>query len=1040
MSSILQKDSGLSFPANVVVSASAGSGKTFTLTQRYVQFLLSSYVSHNNTRNILAITFTNLAAKEMRQKVLEYLKALCLGNKKQVEEMSVLLSLDEATLKQRACESVDHILTNYSDFQVKTIDSFMVSVFKASALDFGFNPDVEIQLTNDTLIDEAFAAFSREFGSRPEQAALLDHLIDMLSQTREGRKRFLWDPYATIGEEVKMLYELISSQPKEPIVEAGGGEMKGIKQRMVQHASRLHTMLASLNVPIQKNLERDLLQVIGGEIDQVVGRTLKDKTVGKLVGPKMQRAYDDHKAEIDEMLGQYNEAIKDYCLVRARSYYDPYLKAIVEVKDVLDALKRRQGKLFIHDINKMLVGNLVRERVPEVYFRLGETIYHYMLDEFQDTAPIQWANLRPLIENSLAEGSGSLFVVGDTKQSIYGFRFADWTIMKRLKDTNEFPSARHEVKSLDVNWRSDEKIVEFTRKVFEESVPLTDYAEPGSMSGLNECAQEVSGKHRGKGLVEVCFLEQDEDASPERKKIISIIHQCCERGFQLRDIALLTPNNEHVIRVSGWLNEQDIPFISHSSLDIRTRKITGEIIALLQFLDSPVDNLSFASFLLSDLFGATLRHHHRTLTRQDIREFLFSARRSNTQTPLYRVFQEQHVDVWEQYFESLYTKVGYLPLYDLVSELYKVFDVFSVIPQQEGTLVKLLDVVKLFEEGGNSSIKDFLSFALDTPEGSGWEMEVPVDGEAVTLMTIHKAKGLDFPVVLVLLYDWRNASRPYTVEELEDGIRILHITDKEVDKVDSLALLYNDQKLKNQADDLNKLYVALTRAEEEMYVLSVFDPGKENKNGETKGKEDKVPSKFLPDRGYEATAKPPIAKRSVKQQRSLEIFHHTIRRRYEPGSLRKFGLPEMARGDAVHAVLAHIEIVDGDVDVVIAHAMQKATLEMMNETAREQIRTTLSEFLRDAAVQQMFSPTAGRRVLRETELANASGMLYRLDRVLIDGNSITVIDFKTGGDELENEYREQIRNYLSLVKEVYPARKVAGVLAYVDMRVVREVA
>ena len=195
----------LLLPANIVVGASAGSGKTYTLTQRYVQFLLSPSIQHNNTRNILAITFTNLAAKEMRQKVLDYLKALCLGDPKQVEEMSTLVSLDEPALKQQACECVDHILANYSDFQVKTIDSFMVSVFKASALDFGFNPDVEIQLTNDTLIDEAFAAFSREFVSRPGQAALLDHLVDMLSQTREGRKRFLWDPYKTIADEVKGL-------------------------------------------------------------------------------------------------------------------------------------------------------------------------------------------------------------------------------------------------------------------------------------------------------------------------------------------------------------------------------------------------------------------------------------------------------------------------------------------------------------------------------------------------------------------------------------------------------------------------------------------------------------------------------------------------------------------------------------------------------------------------------------------------------------------------------------------------------------------
>ena len=1038
MSSILQKDTQLVFPSNIVVSASAGSGKTYTLTQRYVQFLLSSYISHRSSRNILAITFTNLAAKEMRQKVLDYLKALCLGNEKQVEEMSALISLDASTLKQRASECVDQLLTAYSDFQVKTIDSFMVSVFKASALDFGFNPDVQIQLTNDTLIDEAFDAFSREFVSRPEQAALLDSLIDMLSQTREGRKRFLWDPYKAIREEVKGLYELISSQPKPPLFEPRGDEMKVIRQRITLHASSLHSMLTSLGLPIQKNLERDLLQVIASDVEQVVGRTLKDRVVGRLVGPKMQRAYEQNEPQILETLRKYNDSIREYALVRARSYYTPYLKAIAEVKDVLDGLKRRKGTLFIHDINKMLVENLLQERVPDVYFRLGETIYHYKIDEFQDTAPIQWANLRPLIEHSLAQGTGSLFAVGDTKQSIYGFRFADWRIMKRLKESNEFPSAHYEVKSLDTNWRSGERIVEFTRKVFEECVPRTDWAESGRLSGLDECRQQVPEKQRGKGYVEACFIERDEEANPEREKIISIIQDCTARGRQLRDIALLTPNNEDVITVSGWLNEHGIPFISHSSLDIRTRKITGEILALLLFLDSPVDDLSFASFLLSDLFQSTLQHHHRSLTKQHVSDFLFTATRDG-QAPLYKAFQAHHVDVWEGYFADLYTTVGYLPLYDLVSELYKVFDVFSVMPEHEGTLVKLLDVVELFEERGNSSIKDFLSFALDTPEGSGWEMDVPVEGDAATLMTIHKAKGLDFPVVLVLLYDWRSAGRPYTVEELENGIRILRVSEKDADKVESLSVLYNDQKLRNQTDDLNKFYVALTRAEEEMYVLSVFGDGKRERKGERKTREERVPSKFLPERGYEPTTKPPVVKRSARRQQSLATFHHTSRQKYEPGTWRRLGVEEMARGEALHAVLAKIESVVGDIDQVVARAMQTMDVELPHGVDRVQIRAIASGFLRDLEIQQFFKPLPGRQVLREAEFANASGLLYRLDRVLLEADSATVIDFKTGGTELEKEYREQIQNYVSLLKEVFPDKKVSGLLAYVDLRQMRQV-
>ena len=298
MSFILPKDSDLIFPANIVVGASAGSGKTSALTQRYVQFLLSDRIPNNGLRNILAITFTNLAAKEMRQKVLQYLKGLSLGNKEKLDAMSRLVSLDTMTLKKKASNLVEDILTNYSDFQVRTIDSFMVSVFKASALDFGFSPDVEIQLTNDTLIDEAFDAYGREFGSHPEQAALLDHLVDLLSQTREGKKRFLWDPYKTLSEEVKNLYELISSQPKDPIPEVGGDALKELKRQIIAQASKLHSILTSSGLPIQRYLEKDLAQAMDGDVDSVVGKKLKDKVVGRLIGPKMDRTYEQHRPEI----------------------------------------------------------------------------------------------------------------------------------------------------------------------------------------------------------------------------------------------------------------------------------------------------------------------------------------------------------------------------------------------------------------------------------------------------------------------------------------------------------------------------------------------------------------------------------------------------------------------------------------------------------------------------------------------------------------------------------------------------------------------
>ena len=164
MPTILSKDSALHFPHVAILDASAGSGKTTALTQRLAQFLLSNQIPHNQLRSILAITFTNLAATEMKQRVLQLLKGAARGDKEVLDDLRPLLALKDDELKRRAERVLQDILENYSDFQVMTIDSFLSRVFKASALEFGFPPDFDVVLASDPLIDEAFETFARFIG------------------------------------------------------------------------------------------------------------------------------------------------------------------------------------------------------------------------------------------------------------------------------------------------------------------------------------------------------------------------------------------------------------------------------------------------------------------------------------------------------------------------------------------------------------------------------------------------------------------------------------------------------------------------------------------------------------------------------------------------------------------------------------------------------------------------------------------------------------------------------------------------------------
>jgi ATP-dependent exoDNAse (exonuclease V) beta subunit len=509
-----------------------------------------------------------------------------------------------------------------------------------------------------------------------------------------------------------------------------------------------------------------------GRIADLIGKRMTNPPVNKPKSAQSSAAASFKK--ILDMWAEFGTLLNSYTSCYVRSCYIPYLKVYEKFRKTVETIKRRQGKVFIEDINWKLSGYLDRNIVPDIYFRLGDKIFHFLIDEFQDTSPVQWRNLAPLIENSLSQG-GSVFVVGDTKQAIYGFRNADYTIMKTFETENPFPSARHAVQELTVNYRSLQKILEFNEKVFKGTVAdKEDYRHAGGQSGLTDYTQKPEAGLKEYGYAEVLILEKYDEEPPERLKIQDLVFELRKRGYRNKDIAILTQKNEDAVRVTAWLNEKEIPFISFSSLDIRRRRITGEIVSLLYFLDSPTDDHALATFILGDIFSRTLARHTPAIDRRGMREFIFAHR---DDSPLYKCFQNEFGPLWEKCFSGLFKAAGYLPLYDLVSEIFSAFRVFEILADEEATLVKILEVVKDFEGEGYNSLRDFLEFADDGRTGdTAWNISVPKGIDAVQVMTTHKAKGLGFPVVITLLYEERSKGFDYIAQEDGDGVRLLKIT------------------------------------------------------------------------------------------------------------------------------------------------------------------------------------------------------------------------------------------------------------------------
>lgn len=1021
---IIEKDSELKFPHFTVLKASAGSGKTHMLTKRFVQFILSEKISRNSLRNILAITFSNNAAKEMREKIIDWLKLLHFGDPELTEQMLEAVSMDREKLAERAGQMMEEILWDYADFEVRTIDSFMTSIFKTSAIDFGFNTEFDILMNNDALMEYSFDLFLRGVREGTREAELLLSIISAIQEGKQGQEAYMWDPSSVLLEEVKSLYGKLSATGMNPMIEDYSGAFDDIKDEISTAIMGLEKVILKSGLVKRANSSFDTILDLVRErrFADLIGKGLKNPPVNK--PGKGQSAL---QTSFDQIAGQWGDTaslINKYIALLVRSRSMPYLKVYESFREIVESVKRRQGKVFIEDISRNLAEYLNEEIVPDIYFRIGETIYHFLIDEFQDTSLIQWHNLFPLFENALSQG-GSLFVVGDTKQAIYGFRNADYTIMRESERTNPFPSARHYVKELTTSRRSLKKILDFNEKVFKDIVAGHDkYREAGTRSGLTDyaqCARDGSSQ----GYCEVVLQERDDETPPERRVIQDLVAELRSRGFSYGDIAILTRRNEDVVKTTLWLNEKNIDFISYSNLDIRRRKITGEIVALLNFLDSPMDDLSFSTFINGEIFGALLRADHPEITPERLGEFLFGYRES---PPLYKSFQKEFSNLWEKYFAGLFKASGYFPIYDLVTEAYAVFRVFETLGDEEAALVKILEAVKEFEGAGYNSIRDFLDFAGDSDSGeSEWNMDVPKTLDAVKVMTIHKAKGLGFPAVIVLLYEGRNRGFDYIIEEEENGVRLLKINKRTMVSDPIFQRLYEEETTKENVNRLNSLYVGFTRAKEELYVIGV------------KGGSETFPFDLLPASDFAPTVKPDRC--DIPTAISSGVFnvrHHPKQIEAEVRTDEMISVEERARGEFIHRVLYHIEYLHDDMESVLEDIIRKVNVETASESAAQGVEELLLRLFGRKEIATYFDSHPGREVKREQEFSDEEGHLFRMDRVVIDQDRVTILDFKTGGEGWADEkYRAQMRKYMKIAKDIYSGRRLEGKIVYIDLAEIR---
>ncbi|MEO0124196.1 MAG: UvrD-helicase domain-containing protein [candidate division WOR-3 bacterium] len=1025
---VLDKDTNLKFPHILIIDASAGTGKTHTLAQRYVQYILSQVIPYNTPSNILAITFTNNAAREMKQRILDWLKKLALGidceEKRQTLE---LVSLSPEQIKKQAKIVLDNILKHWSDFHIQTIDSFMSRILRSSAHEIGIPLETEITESYEVLVDSALAIIFKDVEDRAVQEEL-EQFLELLNQESNT---FAWNPQFRI---IEKFTEFLKEEGK-------------VLEKIIFEDSfaEINKRLALITEIYQKVVELGFKDKIKKTMQEAVEQSNIKELIGGFdrvslwFNKKQLNALDE---SVENICKELPQIIEELTVLYSNSHYFHYGIFYEKFKKALNIEKRKNEIIHFDDINKILSEYIRRDNVPEVYYRLGDTLYHFMLDEFQDTDRVQWENIQPLLFEAYSKG-GSFFAVGDMKQAIYLFRKADYRIMRnivqkiRFRDSyessylpdNVIDNAR--IIPLEENFRSGNVILTYVDNIFKNKLKQIQdvILLKEDRTGLTDYVQTTKKKYQG--YVKTIVLNKSEEEL-EKDALLEIINDVLKR-YQPRDIAILAHKNRHIEKIVEWLTEKSIDTASFSSLNIKKRKIIMEIVNLLQFLDSPIDNLSFATFITGDIFLSAVKSWGREIKREDILSFIMDATaQKSSGTNLYVEFRDglEFSSLWQKFFEDIFNKVGYYPLYDLISEIYRTFKVFDNFKEEAGFLARFLEAISLIEAKGMNNIKDFLKLVAEEQEESVLNIMLPDYIDAVKVMTFHKAKGLGFPVVINMIYDEGGGPQYMFFDKEDEHLKIYYIIKGFQEKSAKLARIYSEKNLDELIQTLNLLYVANTRAMNELYNIVIKRDDRYHNAYTDLFEEFEDGEKIAPLE--RAISRPESTEIKIPEHFEIEFVEQEERN----WSINR--ILETKKGEFFHEILAQIDFVGSDIDKKLDEVMKRVLTKSKEIYEFEWIKETILNFLNIDKAREWFNEKPGREVYQEIEYTNEQGLLYRIDRVVIDPESITIIDFKTGTDELDYYYN-QLRNYIRIVKNLNPQKEVKGYIAFIETGKINEV-
>ena len=1021
-----------------IYDASAGSGKTYALVKEYLKIILTS-PKNDAYRNILAITFTNKAVHEMKSRIVGSLSEFAKENpsskaQELMQDVSVDTGLSITQIKTKSQQIIKHIIHNYAAFDISTIDKFTHKVIRAFAHDLNLPMTFEVSLDTENLLIEAVDAIIAQAG---EDEILTNLLVDFTMEKTDDDKS--WDISREILETGKLVLN-----------ENNRNEITHFQDKSITEFLEIKKKLAAVCEELEKetitfgNEAAALLEQKGIDPKSFSRGTFPNHIASIQAGKfnpknKMFREPDDIAINKTAQDRELIEAIipdllsilsKVYALFEKIYFYKAFLKNITPlsllntVSNELAKIQQEQNILSITEFNALIHREIQNQPAPFIYERLGERYRHFFIDEFQDTSEMQWQNLIPLIDNALSGqdeygDKGTLMIVGDPKQSIYRWRGGKAEQFIELsKDQNPFNNPDKKVTQLEYNYRSFSQIIEFNNSFFK--LLANEFQHPDYKDLYeNHSHQKVNSKTGG--YVNISFLpettESEEEVIDKTEKYVQAtldtINQVLEKGFEYKDIVILTRKRGQGIAVANYLTEQGVPLLSSETLMIQNATEVRFIIHVLKYLKNSADIDAKAHFL-----------HYLALHAQDnlpVHDFIAKGKELVLETEFEHWLLQFNLDLS---FQNLRKK----SLYEAVEIMVSKF--LNPKLRTSSYVQYFLDIVLERDIRNQAGVADFLDFwdksadkfSIPSPEGTN----------AVRIMTIHKSKGLEFPVVIMPFAEEDYSRKPkdklwLNAEEATVGLpKVLIDNSSAVEGFGEDALeIYIVKKQEELLDNINVLYVALTRAEEQLYIIS-------SKNRSSKGEfpKNNMCAFFINYLIAQGDYKEDVLEYQMGSSKKLSLDNkHEDRSKIIP-SVNEVLPPKNIKiaqresvmwgtqqqeaieyGNVIHEILSFVNT-ENDVDLAIFKALENG---LITPTQKEVVFQTILQIVEHPALINHFA--SEHSVLNEQTIIQKEGKIIKPDRMAITPDQkVYLLDYKTG--VANSKYIEQLNDYQNAIEEM----------------------